>query len=365
MAKRLRTDVATPEAATGSQHDHQPPRTLRSSLRSRTASSTVRTKKAALSAPAIEPTGSGDLDRLPKEIRQKIYAYCLQVDKPVTLKQCCGPNSTRRERASCKKHGDHCSKIGKGNGLTLYDEDKDGWKKAYGRFNILTLCRTIYEEASWVLHAQGSALIQATEALRAYLSEAECTFYRLPNHPTAHAKCMWLSVARFRNVCLELPWHKLSMDDPVECVYRLYEAAAFLMKAWSIQASDSKPSHPHSVTVQLASLYTSVLPFNSDTSTKMAHEWTAFWEPDLELGYLSDFAAIGWRTENAVERLVDLVGRHGGDSQWKVTVEPIETHTDIENDQDDQQVNDAGGVQEISSLERCCALNDIMLEMIG
>jgi hypothetical protein len=116
------------------------------------------------------------LDRLPKEIRQKIYGYCLEVDKPVCVKQCCGPNSTRRERASCKKHGDNCSKIGKGNGLTLYDEDQDDWEKAYGRFNILTLSRTIYEEACWVLHVKGSALIQSTEALQAYLSEAQCTF---------------------------------------------------------------------------------------------------------------------------------------------------------------------------------------------
>lgn len=370
--KRVRLSVAsprarkpaTPEAATDSQQS--PQTTGRRLLRSHKASSPTQTKIASLSTTAIEPTGSGNLDRLPKEIRQKIYGYCLEVDKPVCVKQCCGPNSTRRERASCRKHGDNCSKIGKGNGLTLYDEDQDDWEKAYGRFNILTLSRTIYEEACWVLHAKGSALIQSTEALQAYLSEAQCTFYRLPNHATAHAKCMWLSVARFRNVCLDLPWHKLSMDDPVECVNRLYEAAAFLMKAWNIQDSDLKPTSSYDVTVQLASLYTSILPFNSGTSTKLAHEWTAYWQPDLASGYLSDFGQIGKNTENAVERLVDLVGRHGEASQWKVLVEPIDSHKDIgdEDDPNTEEVDEKGAAAEMGSLERCCALNGVTLEIM-
>ncbi|KAF1975968.1 hypothetical protein BU23DRAFT_456912, partial [Bimuria novae-zelandiae CBS 107.79] len=316
-------------------------------------------KKKITASPAIikVQSGSGDLDRLPKEIRQLIYSYCLDAEDPVLLKQCCGPNSTRRERASCRKHGDGCMKIGKGNGLTLYDEDLEGSSKTYGRFNVLSLSRAINEEASWLLYTRGSVLIESTTALQAYLSDTQCTFYRLPSHATEHAKRMWLSVARFRNVCFELPWWKGSIDDPVECVYRLYEASAFLMKAWSMLPE--KPTLSPVVTVQLNALYTSIIPFNADSSFKMAYEWTAYWQPHLASNYLADFELIGETTGEIVERLLDLVGRHGGSSQWNLIAEA----PDQQDDQDDgsaaQADGENGGVAPLRSLEKCCALNGV------
>lgn len=310
-------------------------------------------------------TGAQDgtclLERLPKEIRQRIYAYSLSVHEPVCVKQCCGPNSTRRERASCKKHGDHCSKIGKGNGLTLYDEDLNGLHKAHGRFVVLLLSRTIYLEASWVLHAQGSVLIQSTEALQPYLGKSQRTFHRLPNHATQHAKSMWFSVARFRNVRLELLWHEFCLDHPVDSVYRLYEATAFLLKAWSLQPPISKTPSP-AVTVDLASLYTSILPFNSTTSTALAHEWTDYWQPDMEPGYISDFVEIGRRAGEIVERLVDLTGRHGGESQWKIVAEAPKVHENSEEDASIAATNDSTGIVEIHSLEEYCVLNGVEFE---
>lgn len=301
----------------------------------------------------------------PKEIRELVYYHCLGGDTPICVKQCCGPNTTRRARASCKKHGDQCSKIGKGNGLTLYEEDENHGAKKYGRFNILSLSRHINQEASHLLNTQCKVLIQFTDPLEAYLGETNGNPLRLPNHAIEDARRMWLSVARFRNVELELPWSKLCMDHPVVCVNRLYEAAASLMKAWSMQTEN--PTVAPNVTIQLNALYTAVLPFNSETSAEMVNAWTGQWEPDLESDYLADFGLIGQKVQEIIERSLDLVGRHGGSSIWKV-----ETNSSYVDDKDDSEDDDGvqneennRGVTALLSLEDRCGLNGVAFGSIS
>lgn len=306
-----------------------------------------------------EAKGAGELDRLPKEIRQAIFAYCLEIDEPVLVKECCGPTSTRRARASCKKHGERCSKIGRGNGLTLYEED-EGSTKVHGRFSILFVARSVHEEASWVLYKHGRLVVRSTPALQAYLSEKQCTFFRLPNLPaTECVERMWLSAGRFHKVCFELPWAKLSIDDPIECVYRLYEAIAFLMKAWDLVKE--KPTSPRTVELQLHALYTAIIPFNSNGSTKMAYEWTEFHQPHLGHGYNADFGLIGGEVVRNLERLLDLVGRHGSQSQWKVvTKAPRKYHAGgAENEGDTVKDQEDGGLTALHTLEACCRCNGV------
>ncbi|KAL1612374.1 hypothetical protein SLS60_000600 [Paraconiothyrium brasiliense] len=314
------------------------------------------------SVPTIEPKGTGCLEHLPKEIRQAIYAYCLDIDEPVFIKECCGPTSTRRARASCKKHGDHCSKIGRGNGLTLYEEDK-GTIKVHGRFSILSVSRSVNTEASWVLYTQGKLIVRSTSTLQAYLSEKQCTFFRLPNLPPSEfVERMWLSAARFRKVCFELPWSKLTADDPVECVYRLYEASAFLMKAWDLLKEETVSLR--TVDVQLHELYTAVLPFNSGSSFKMAYEWTAYHQPNLRHGYIADFEVIGEEAVNIIERLVYLVGRHGGKSQWSVIAQAPRGYdmVGLNEEIDASTDKERGGLAGLRSLEGCCRMNDVYFE---
>ncbi|KAF2441769.1 hypothetical protein P171DRAFT_498215 [Karstenula rhodostoma CBS 690.94] len=354
-AKRLRVlSLNTPKIATKkTPAKSRSPRTPRSS---RSPRSSVALKAAVLTP---EAKGAGQLDRLPKEIRQEIYAYCLDIDDPVLLKECCGPTSTRRARDSCKKHGEHCSKIGRGNGLTLYEED-EGSTKVYGRFSILSVARSCHDEASWVLHNQGKLIIRSTKALQAYLSGKDCTFFRLPNLPgTECVECMWLSAGRFRKICFELPWTKFSIEDPIECVYRLYEAIAFLMKAWDLVKE--KPTSPRTVELQLQALHTAIVPFNSERSTKVAYEWTAYHEPYLGSGYITNFKRIGQEVVHVLERLVDLVGRHGGRSRWKVVAQaPREYHAGgAENDSDTAEDQEDGGLTGLYTLEACCRSNGV------
>ncbi|OAG07552.1 uncharacterized protein CC84DRAFT_1258618 [Paraphaeosphaeria sporulosa] len=313
--------------------------------------------KAAVSI--LEVKGAGQLDRLPKEIRQAVYAYCLDIDEPVSLKECCGPFSTRRARASCKKHGETCTKIGRGNGLTLYEED-EGSIKIYGRFSILSVARSVHEEASWVLYNQARLIVRSTTALQAYLIKKQCTFYRLPNLPEAECvERMWLSAGHFRKLCFQLPWTKLSIDDPVECVYRLYKAIAFLMKAWDLVKE--KPTSPRTVEIQLHDLHTAVIPFNSDRSTKMAYEWNAYHQPHLGSGYNADFEVIGEEVVHILERLVDLVGRHGGLSRWKVVAKAPRTYHvgGAENDGKIMYDQEDGGLTALHTLEACCRSNGV------
>jgi hypothetical protein len=306
-----------------------------------------------------EAKGAGHFDRIPKEIRQSIYAYCLEIDEPILLKQCCGPTSTRRERASCKKHGDHCSKIGKENGLMLYKEDERS-TKVHGRFTILSISRSVNEEASWVLHTHGRLSVRSTPALQAYLSDKHCTFFRLPNLPTdEYVERMWLSVARFRKVCLELPWTESSVDDPVECVYRLYDATAFLIKAWDLVKENSES--PRTIELHLHALYTAILPFNANRSSKIAYEWTAYHQSHLEHGYIADFEVIGNEVAHTLERFLDLVRRHGGRSCWKVVAQAPRGYnargpnkeTDTVEDQEDR------GLTGLHSLEVSCLLGGV------
>jgi hypothetical protein len=351
-AKRLRIVPPSPPKVV----KKKTPTTSRSPRTPRNPRSPV-APKATASVP--EAKGAGDLDRLPKEIRQAVYAYCLDIDEPILLKECCGPTSTPRERASCKKHGEHCSKIGRENGLTLYKED-EGSTKVHGRFTILSVSRSVNEEASWVLYTQGRLSIRSTPVLQAYLSDKQCTFFRLPNLPTNECvERMWLSAARFRKVCLELPWTKLSADDPVECVYRLYEATAFLMKAWDLVKA--KPTPPRTIQLQLHALYTAILPFNANRSTKMAYEWTAYHQPHLENGYIADFEVIGTDVAHILERLLDLVRRHGGQSRWKVVAQAPRGYNAKGPNEESDAVEDPedGGLAGLHSLELSCLADGV------
>lgn len=110
-----------------------------------------RVRKASNTQIAQAGVGTGMLIRLPLEIRQIIYAYVVDIKEAVCVKECCGPASTKREREACKKHGDHCKKVGRYNGI--YEGPRE---QHYGRFCIMFVSHEIKEEVSWVLFNQGS-----------------------------------------------------------------------------------------------------------------------------------------------------------------------------------------------------------------
>lgn len=328
---------------------------LRYSPRSRGLRSSV-----ALQAPtpSTEVGGAGHLDRLPKEVRQMIYAYCLDIVEPITVKQCCGPISTRRERASCKKHGDHCTKIGRENGLTLYKEDEGDTKK-YGRFSILSVSKSINEEASWVLFTQCTLLIRPNPALEMYLCAKHCTFFRLQSLPDIEiVGLMWVSAARFRKVRFELPWAVMSIEDPMEYILRLYKAIAFLMKAWYVVKE--KPTVPPQVNLELNALYKAVLPFNYKHSLLMSNAWIALYQSDVGFAHDEDLESVGEEVVSTLEQLVYLIGRHGGQSVWRIIAQTPPGYTFEERERSDEIEDEYdSGIAGLRWLESCCQANDV------
>lgn len=90
--------------------------------------------------------GCGTLGVIPKEIRQKVYGFAFDLDEPVTVKMCCGPETTARERGACKKPG-------------------SGAASERGRFNILQVSKMMPSEATWVVTMQGKLVLDIDKSL--------------------------------------------------------------------------------------------------------------------------------------------------------------------------------------------------------
>lgn len=152
------------------------------------------------------------------------------------------------------------------------------------------------------------------------------------------------------------------MDDPVEGVYRLYQAIAFLMEAWDLVKE--KPTSARTVDVQLHALLAADIPFNFNRSTRVTLDWTALHEAHLGAGYIADFEAICEETAHTLECLMDLIGRHGGEAQWKVMARAPRQYWQahagaVKNDDDAVQDKDAGGLAALHALEACCHSNGV------
>ncbi|KAF1960319.1 hypothetical protein CC80DRAFT_544775 [Byssothecium circinans] len=267
--------------------------------------------------PKAEPTGLGKLECLPAEIRQMIYGYALDIDNPVTVKECCGPTSTKRERDACKKHGKSCyKKYGQRNGPSV----ERGASEACGKFSVLALSKQINEEAAWVLFNTGKLVIKVGEHLGSYVNGKDSTMLsirHLPNLPeNEHVQNMWMTAARFRDICFELPATTLKYGDPKNYTARLSVGATLLMKAWELQPNKptSLDRKPRAVTINLGGMYKTV-PLNAETYEEEFVEWAQLHYP-FELPNADD---ICFETSRNLERMIEVVSRHrGSTSKWTI-----------------------------------------------
>ena len=282
--------------------------------------------------------GSGTLEVLPKEIRQNIYGLAFDIDEPVTVKKCCGPGTTLREREGCRKHGSPAAFEG-------------------GRFSILQVSKAIRTEASWVVLKQGLLSLKVNKTLMQYLgcyrwnNQRRSSALQLENDRKA---MMWASVGRFRHVKIEMSLSTLLKSDPTLYISSLVDVASSLCQSWaqafslSILTTDKAP--PHTVEVHLGSLFRETIPFNvgPDRETCELSVWASRYcvlsrsEPD--------FDKIAADSGHNLLRLVTVVIKYRGHTKWKFFA-----NTQLDED-------DEGGLKWLETFQAECAKHGMLLE---
>ncbi|KAL5114288.1 hypothetical protein ACEQ8H_007808 [Pleosporales sp. CAS-2024a] len=283
--------------------------------------------------------GFGTLGVLPREIRQCIYAYTLDVKyQPVTVKRCCGPDATPRALGLCRKHSNRITS---------------------GRFSILHVSKDIHSEASWVLYHQGSLLIHVDRALGSYLHHGRSSRSLRHLGPLAtknsRKKIMWIAASRFRYITVRLPPSQLEMGDAADYTSRLVDVACLLANGCEASASlctnhvlMTSPSHY--IYFDLGTIFHTLLPFNLPSQSEDDYERLLDWlsvnypaeEPDLD--------NIAARSQYNLMRLARVIGMPQGQVQWTVGAR---TAVAKEN---------AGGAAALCALQMSCARNGVLFE---
>jgi hypothetical protein len=270
---------------------------------------------------------------LPKEIRQIIFSHALDVDRPVTVKQCCGPNSTRRMRDACHKHT-----------VTR--------KLSTGRFNVLFVSKATKHEAAWVLYNQGLLCIDVHEAIKPYLDGGNATSLRhMGNsiHKSSQKLQMWAAAACFRFVDIRVPESHLRMGNPAQFTSHLVEIACVLGKFWEncFVSINSAPSATHHVRLDIGSIFHQMLPFNMDSQAEEKYGELLDWITINSSAIEPDFERIAAESENNLKRLACVAGMHHDRARWRV------------NAWSQVPEEDKGGAKRLGAFQITCARNGV------
>ncbi|KAF9693812.1 hypothetical protein EKO04_008266 [Ascochyta lentis] len=287
--------------------------------------------------------GCGTLEILPKEIRQKIYGYAFDISTPITVKKCCGPEATIRERRACRKHG-------------------TGATTKASRFNMLQVSKAMSSEALWVVRSQGSLHLEVDRALTQYLGCYRWNGQR--QFLTSRLGCkrkmtMWASAGKYRHVEVAICKETLLDGNPVIHTNYLVDIASSLCQSWlqtsSINATAADSDVKRTVKVKLGSLFQDVLPFNTKpygaTSSWELNEWMYRYyllsnsEPDLD--------KIAADSGHNLLRLVAVIAKYRGCSQWEI-VANTQLHKD-----------DKVGLGWLHVIQAECARHGMCLEDAG
>ncbi|KAF1849739.1 uncharacterized protein K460DRAFT_381670 [Cucurbitaria berberidis CBS 394.84] len=278
--------------------------------------------------------GFGTMSTLPKEIRQEIYGYAFDIDCPVTIKQCCGPDTTKRERQTCRKHG-------------------IATKMGAGRFNILQVSKAIREEASWVVFEQGSLHLEVARAVAPYLNGYRSQSLRhMPIFVQHNARktAMWTAAAQFRLIEISVPENELNFGNPLVYTDHLLGIVALLCKTWEHRLLVPSAATAKSVHVNLGSVFHQMLPFNMESQAAEGYgdllDWLFVHSPCAE----PDFDKLALKTAHDLRRLVFFVGKHDGNAKWKFTAK-----TQLKE-------KDKGGARELRAFQFGCANSGVMFE---
>jgi hypothetical protein len=242
----------------------------------------------------------GAFSKVPQEIRQKIFAITLNIEAPVTVKPCCGPDYTDRKCAMCRKHG------------ILRDDN--------GRFSVLYLCKQISMEAQWVLYNQGNLHLSIDYTTDPYITDYHGkTARRLGDIPVAQkTKMMWMTAAKFRFVNINIPTARLGLGNPMMYLCRLKDTIALLLKAWEEEASRPTAVVPHTVKVNLSSLFNEVMPFNADP-TPDPSGFHIFWLMDNYPDFDVNYKKMSSECFAQLKSMVVMINHHHENTKWTFT----------------------------------------------
>jgi hypothetical protein len=273
--------------------------------------------------------GSGALGKLPKEIRQEIYAYSFGTARPVTLKNCCGPNTTERERDACRKHGVAA-------GIDV------------GRFNILRVSKEMRDDAMWVIFNQGCLSLDTMNAIAPYLKGCRSKGQRGVADVIQNDKwksAMWNTASQFRFTTIDVPENMIQFGDPTVFTDRLISIATLLCKE-----QHGIQTVKRSVHVKLGSMFHQMLPFNMESQGESRYGELLDWlyvnypynDPDLD--------KLTLESEHNLQRLLSIIGKHSGRSQWHIFAK-----TEIDE-------KDEGGERALRAFQVGCANNGVVFE---
>jgi hypothetical protein len=140
-----------------------------------------------------------------------------------------------------------------------------------------------------------------------------------PISGAASVKTMWGAVAKYRFVDIVLQWNVTNFGNPEVCAVQLVQAASLLMKGWEKDAMQPTAVVPHTVTIDLGSLFNETMPFN------VTNEW--FYSKDIVSWALTNltlplpflgFQRLAATSTQYLTKLITIIGRHRGSTDWAI-----------------------------------------------
>jgi hypothetical protein len=250
-----------------------------------------------------------------------------QTFRPVTVKDCCVPGTTKRMLELCPKHGAKT-------------------KTGAARFNILRVSKAMRTEAMWVVFGQTSLLLNTQDSMSKYYTTLfqRRTLRKVMGYrkPTPCKSLIWQTTNQFRNVKIEISDDELQWGNPYIFIDRLVCMVTLLCKE---QDKDETPSRP--VHLDLGSFFHQMLPFNEKSQLYPRYGEYLDW-----LCVHSDIAApdhdkLAKGIVRSLQRLITTIANHSGRAQWKIFVK-----IDIPEE-------DEGGVKALSDFQIACAEQDV------
>jgi len=261
---------------------------------------------------------------LPREIRQMIYGYAFgsDPDYPVTVKECCIPDTMDRYRSADRKHGILAA-------------------PGTHRFNILQVSKAMRMEASWVVYYTTPLILDMNHTIAPYLLDH--TLYFGKNDKKKWN--FWTTAAQFHKVHLRVPESTLKYGDPGIFTEYLLRTTIMLCTLW--EDIPSQVGILRFVQVHLGSMFQEMLPFNMESQASDRYgellDWIFMWHPTVE----PDFEGIALQCAYNLQRMLSVAGSYQGKYQWTMTA------------RSQLEENDEGGLKELRELEAGCEKNGI------
>lgn len=279
---------------------------------------------------APETDKLGDLDVLPIEVREHIYALALDIGRPVTIKNCCTPGKTPREVSRCSKHG---SRV----------------KANTGRFNMLYVCKGMRQEAMQVLFTKGSMLLHPDPFMEGYLKD--CPRSNSPRRidnfmqRDVQVAAMWNTISQFRSIKIEVSTMRVNIGHPTQFAERILAITSLLCN----EETDPVEMAKQSRTLNIGGIFVHKMPFNMReaefTSYDLVFDWLFTDYPEGS----PDINSLAAEVMHRLHRMVAGIGKHSHHASWTILVNKK------------LRDNEEGGQQALEQFEHACDYHGVAL----